>query len=586
MKLKISNDISLPIEAVTQTMAIIARKRVGKTYTASVVAEEMMKAKVPIVVLDPTGAWWGLRSSADGKQDGFPVVIIGGQHGDVPLEEHAGKIIADLVVDKPGFYIIDFSQIESDAAMHRIATDFGNRFYFKKEQNRFPMTLIVDEADMFMPQNPYDGEKKMLGIFDRICRRGGIRGVGMILISQRPAVLNKNVLTQCETLITLQISGSQDVDALAHWTKMHGSKEEREAYNSTIGSLQRGEAWIWSPSWLQVFKRIKIRERETFNSSATPKVGEKQITPEKMSQIDIARLGEQIKASAEKIKADDPATLKTRIRQLEAELKKQPVAKVEKSITSIKNVPTLTDAERKRLTKLIDSHEKLFQEVEKLNSSAIGLQGSIDTGKTEIRFFRDLLAGKLTTVERPDYSRPSAPARLAAYLKPKPLQRTVGSADTSNGEFKIGRCERSILTALAQYPQGGSANQVAILSGYSSGSGGFNNSLSGLRSHGLITRGNPMQVTQEGIAALGEYEPLPTGQDLIRYWLGKLDKCERSILECLSINYPNEMTSQEVAEKTGYTASSGGFNNALSRLRTLELITRGQPMKASDEFFQ
>lgn len=100
--LNISPDLVLPLDFVTQTAAILARKRVGKTYTASVIAEEMVKVELPFVVLDPTGAWWGLRASADGKSEGLPVVIIGGAHGDVPLEATAGKVIADLVVDHPG----------------------------------------------------------------------------------------------------------------------------------------------------------------------------------------------------------------------------------------------------------------------------------------------------------------------------------------------------------------------------------------------------------------------------------------------------------------------------------------------------
>lgn len=108
-KLRVFTDYDLPLETATQTIAIVARKRVGKTYLASVLAEEFIKNGIPIVVLDPTGAWWGLRSSADGKREGFPVIIIGGAHADVPLEEHSGKVIADLVVDNPGFYIIDFS---------------------------------------------------------------------------------------------------------------------------------------------------------------------------------------------------------------------------------------------------------------------------------------------------------------------------------------------------------------------------------------------------------------------------------------------------------------------------------------------
>ena len=73
MRLKIAPNLSLPADVVTQTFAILAIRRVGKTYTASVLAEEMMKAKLPFVALDPTGAWWGLRASADGKHEGYPV---------------------------------------------------------------------------------------------------------------------------------------------------------------------------------------------------------------------------------------------------------------------------------------------------------------------------------------------------------------------------------------------------------------------------------------------------------------------------------------------------------------------------------
>src|SRR5262245_40158431 len=127
--LRISAELSLPLESATQTFAILAKRRVGKTYTASVMAEEFAKARLPFVVLDPTGAWWGLRSSADGKSEGFPVVIIGGAHGDVPLEPTAGKVIAELVVEHPGFYIVDLSHTESDVQQDRFATDFAQRLY-------------------------------------------------------------------------------------------------------------------------------------------------------------------------------------------------------------------------------------------------------------------------------------------------------------------------------------------------------------------------------------------------------------------------------------------------------------------------
>ena len=71
MTLNIAPDLNLASDVVTQTFAILAIRRVGKTYTASVIAEEMMKAGLPFVALDPIGAWWGLRAGADGKHEGF-----------------------------------------------------------------------------------------------------------------------------------------------------------------------------------------------------------------------------------------------------------------------------------------------------------------------------------------------------------------------------------------------------------------------------------------------------------------------------------------------------------------------------------
>ena len=60
------NGFSLPIELVTSTQAILARKRSGKSYTASVQAEELLRHKQQIAAINPTGAWRGLRSSQPG----------------------------------------------------------------------------------------------------------------------------------------------------------------------------------------------------------------------------------------------------------------------------------------------------------------------------------------------------------------------------------------------------------------------------------------------------------------------------------------------------------------------------------------
>lgn len=81
-KLAISPHLKLPLDAVTQTFAILAMRGVGKTYTASVLAEEFSEAGLPFAVLDPTGAdspalqgalaWCEYMAPSISRRDGVP----------------------------------------------------------------------------------------------------------------------------------------------------------------------------------------------------------------------------------------------------------------------------------------------------------------------------------------------------------------------------------------------------------------------------------------------------------------------------------------------------------------------------------
>jgi hypothetical protein len=167
-----------------------------------------------------------------------------------------------------------------------------------------------------------------------------------------------------------------------------------------------------------------------------------------------------------------------------------------------------------------------------------------------------------------------------------PAENPAASADSLDEPRKLSSGERRILTALAQYPQGRSKAQVAVLAGYALNGGGFNNYLGALKSRGLIkSDGDRLTITDTGIETLGSWEPLPTGSPLVDYWRGRLGKAERLILETLTQVYPDGLTKEEVAVKAGYEANGGGFNNALGRLRTLELVQGRGEIKASDNLF-
>src|SRR6516225_11235595 len=162
----------------------------------------------------------------------------------------------------------------------------------------------------------------------------------------------------------------------------------------------------------------------------------------------------------------------------------------------------------------------------------------------------------------------------------------IASGDRLNGSLTLSSGERRILTALAQYPEGRSKVQVAVLTGYAPNGGGFNNYLGALRTRTLVKGdGDRLTITDSGIETLGSWEPLPMGSALIEYWRSRLGKAERLILETLAQAYPDTLTKEEVAAKAGYEANGGGFNNALGRLRTLELVQGRGEIGASDHLF-
>lgn len=93
--LRLSLDLTLPFEAVTQTFGILGQKGSGKTTAAAVMVEEMLRHHLPVAVIDPTGGWWSLRASRDEARPGFPITVLGGEHGDLPLESTGGAVIID-----------------------------------------------------------------------------------------------------------------------------------------------------------------------------------------------------------------------------------------------------------------------------------------------------------------------------------------------------------------------------------------------------------------------------------------------------------------------------------------------------------
>lgn len=547
-----SNGFELPIDLATGSIAMLAIKGAGKSYTSAVLAEEIVENDVPVCVIDLVGVYWGLKSSANGKSAALPFTVFGGDHADLPLEEGSGEVLARAIVENRFHAIIDLSLFRK-GEMLRFLTPFLETIY---RLNRNPIHLICDEADAYAPQKSWPDVARCLGAMEDIVRRGRARGIGSTLITQRPASINKDVLTQCDCLFALRIGHPKDMAPINDWVEVHGDPDTAVRMMKALPGLKTGEAWVWCPR-ANIFEQIQIRRRRTFDSSATPKIGEEKIEPNVLAKADIEKLGKEIQATVERAKENDPNALKAKVRQLQKDLAAKPAVAPERI-----EVPMLTEMERKQIEGF---HVRVCQAINDLSALVKGVESLV----TSVR-------GRVKSVP--------APMAAALHRTPKVQRSPYHETITTGSASPLSKAERSILTVLAQFGDS-SKSKVAAVAGYSGAGGGFNNALSSLRVKGHIMGSDPLGITPTGQAALGDYVPLPTGSDLIAHWLGRLSKAESAILRTVTDAHPNALSKSDVAAVCGYEVAGGGFNNALSSLRTLELISRGDPIKASDNLF-
>lgn len=576
MRLRISEDLSLPIEAVTEKSAFLGRTGSGKTYAAQKLAEEMHRAGAQFVALDPVGKWWSLRLSADGKTPALPIPVFGGLHGDIPLESGAGKLMADLVVDRGISAVIDVSQFESDTQKARFMTDFGNRFFFRKKASPSAIHLFIEEAQEFVPQNPQRDEAVMLHAWTRIQKLGRNFGIGSSLITQRPQEVNKKVLNLTEVLFVFQLTGTHERESVARWIEDKGLDEDIAA---ELPKLAVGKPHVWSPAWLQISKIISIGQKRTYDASRTPTVGRRQDIKE-LTPIDLAKLQKDMAATIERAKQEDPRALRREIADLRHQLTSKrdtPSPKAEKS-SPVVEVPIIRPRELKALQKSAAYLETVWSRFETAGKAM----------REETERLKALMNGRVASLRTPQpvaLPRPAVPIRLA----PRQGQPTpVSTAERLTGP------EQRILDAIAWIESLGQpdADQaaVAFLAGYTVGGGAFNNPRGKLHTRGLIEyRGGRLALTVSGHLLARIPTKLLNTDELHAAVLERLPGPEGKILRVLLDVYPKAVSHTELAERAGYSDGGGAFNNPRGRLRSLGLIdypAKGMAIARSLLFFE
>jgi len=266
-ELQIGIKQTLPDEYVTKVGAFLAKRGSGKTYAAGVITEEFLKKQIPFIIIDPMSAYWGLREK-------YPIVIFGGRKGDFNMEPTEGVILAELIVKTNMCAIFDLSEW-AHTDMRSFVAEFLTKLY---ELNDTPRHIFLEEADIFAPQSGRDNSKESLASVDTVVRRGRQYGIGLTMITQRPAVMHKDILSQADIWFFMHLVSDQDLTSVRQIIQHSGMGQVKDIIQKIV-KYKAGEALIYSPEWLDKIEDIKFRKKETYHAGRTPQLGEKIIEP-------------------------------------------------------------------------------------------------------------------------------------------------------------------------------------------------------------------------------------------------------------------------------------------------------------------
>ncbi|MGA9080788.1 MAG: DUF87 domain-containing protein, partial [Halobacteriota archaeon] len=249
MELHIGDTFSIdPGYLVTERSAVIGQSGSGKSYLVSVICEELAANDLGFVVIDTEGEYAGLsgHKNIDVIEDIEPIST--DEERVRKIIEESQKIVLDVSETDPK--VID----KFLGIVYQVATDM-----FREGRHRQnPFLVIVEEADIYVPQRG-----RGLEILQVMSRRGRKRGLGILFATQRPALVNKNVLSQCNNVFIGKLTLRNDIDSVRiFFSSMDDARQ--------LTALEPGQFYVQGAIADPSF--IKVRQRKTPHGGATPTI--------------------------------------------------------------------------------------------------------------------------------------------------------------------------------------------------------------------------------------------------------------------------------------------------------------------------
>ncbi|TKX77800.1 DUF87 domain-containing protein [Halorubrum sp. SD626R] len=246
--------VELPVvDVLTGRSFITGKSGSGKSNTASVVIENLLDNGFPVMIVDTDGEYYGLKEEYEilhaGADDECDIVV---------SPEHAEKL-ANLALEENVPIILDVSGYLEEDTANELLLEVVKQLFAKEKRLKKPFLLVVEECHEYIPEGGgMDETGKML---IKVGKRGRKHGLGIVGISQRPADVKKDFITQCDWLCWHRLTWDNDTKVVG---RILGSK-----YASAVEDLGDGEAFLMT-DWDESIRRIQFHRKQTFDAGATP----------------------------------------------------------------------------------------------------------------------------------------------------------------------------------------------------------------------------------------------------------------------------------------------------------------------------
>jgi hypothetical protein len=562
----------IPEHALNQHIAILGKTGAGKSYLARGMVEHLLDTNRRVCIIDPKGDWFGLRLSATGKSAGYPVVIFGGAHGDLPINAQAGGQIAELVATGNRPTILDMSEL-TIGERTRLFMDFAAGLF---RHNKGPLWLVIDEVHNFAHQGKvHDVDAgKMLHWANRLASEGRGKGIQIIMASQRPQKVAKDTLTCAETLVAMRVVHNLDRAAIKEWMDGAGDKEKSDAVLKSLASMGRGEAWVWSPE-LGYFEHSKARKITTYDSMSPAPIGAESLKG--WATVDLNEVRVKLADVVKEAEANDPKLLRAKIADLSKQLYKSAAAAQTDPKAIERAVAAAIGKERQEHVKEINERDRIIA----------GLTGRMNKAHNQA-------SGLVVLLHVNGEATPKSPAAIRPPVKvaTKP-HKTVPEFSVSRLPAKeispgisgdITTRQQRFLDAAATLATLGAdvtRETVAGWLGVHPRGGSVGEELKALEEQGCITidRGR-ITVTEAGQSAAGYVDPA----EAIDRAKSGLSARQAKFFERIVGAYPGDISREEIAAEFDLHPRGGSLGEDLGRLVGRGLVENNRGRFKAREF--